>query len=137
MYDRDKEIREAIVAGERALNALDDCEMYLRKAGGWGLWDMFGGDWVVGLIKHSKMNKAQESLERAERELSNFSRELRDVQMRGGHSINLSGFTKVLDIFCDGFLVDLYVQTKISDAKKKVAEAKRNVNDVLRELRRM
>lgn len=138
MYDKEKEVREAIVAGERALNALEDAEMYLNKAGNWGIFDMLGGDFFTGLMKHSRMNKAQESMEIAQRELASFSRELRDVQSRGGsYSINLTGFTKIIDLFCDGFLVDLYVQSKIKDAKKTVAEAKNNVKSVLSELKRM
>ncbi len=138
MYDKEKEVREAIVAGERALNALDDAEMYLDKAGNWGIFDMLGGDFFTGLMKHSRMNKAQESMEIAQRELASFSRELRDVQSRGGaYSINLTGFTKIIDLFCDGFLVDLYVQSKIKDAKRTVAEAKKNVKNVLSELKRM
>lgn len=64
MYDREKEIREAVQAGQRALISLNDAERYLDSAGGWGLWDMFGGGFLSSMIKHSKMDDAQRSMEK-------------------------------------------------------------------------
>lgn len=43
MYNRDLEIREAIEAGERALQSLRDARNSLSSARGWGVIDMFGG----------------------------------------------------------------------------------------------
>lgn len=137
MYDKDREIREAIQAGQRALVSLNDAERYLDSASGWGLWDMFGGGFLSGMIKHSKMDDAQRSMERTQYELRNFSRELRDVQMNGAFQINFDGFTKFIDIFCDNFLVDVLVQSKISDAKRNVSATKQKVKDVIRQLEQM
>ena len=38
MYDRQKEIAEAITAGERALSSLAAAEKSLSSAKNWGLW---------------------------------------------------------------------------------------------------
>lgn len=38
-----REIQEAVAAGERALDSLRAAEKSLNSAGGWGLFDMFGG----------------------------------------------------------------------------------------------
>ena len=51
------EMREAILAGERALSSLRSAQEKLNSAGNWGLLDMFGGGMFSTLIKHSKMNR--------------------------------------------------------------------------------
>ena len=42
-YDIEKEKREAIEAGRRALNSLSAAKENLNSAKNWGLVDMFGG----------------------------------------------------------------------------------------------
>ena len=42
-YDIEKEKREAIEAGRRALNSLSVAKENLNSAKNWGLVDMFGG----------------------------------------------------------------------------------------------
>ena len=42
-YDIEKEKREAIEAGRRALNSLSTAKENLNSAKNWGLVDMFGG----------------------------------------------------------------------------------------------
>ena len=42
-YDIEKEKREAIEAGHRALNSLSTAKENLNSAKNWGLVDMFGG----------------------------------------------------------------------------------------------
>ena len=43
-YDLEKEKREAIVAGQRALNSLRAAQNELNSAKNWGLWDMFSSE---------------------------------------------------------------------------------------------
>lgn len=45
-YDLEKEKREAVEAGKRALRSLRDAEEQLNSAKNWGLWDMFGGGFL-------------------------------------------------------------------------------------------
>ena len=46
MKDRNTEIREAIDAGNRALDALDEALGHLKTARGLGVWDMLGGGFL-------------------------------------------------------------------------------------------
>ena len=73
-YDIEKEKREAIEAGRRALNSLQAAKENLNSAKNWGLVDMFGGGFFTTMLKHSKMDQAKY-------DLRNFSRELNDVNM--------------------------------------------------------
>ena len=54
-YDIEKEKREAIEAGRRALNSLRTAKENLNSAKNWGLVDMFGGGFFTTMLKHSKM----------------------------------------------------------------------------------
>ena len=76
MYDRDKEIQEAVRAGERALTSLREAERQLNSAGNWGLVDIFGGNTISGLMKHMKVNNASRCVDDARRDLAAFRNEL-------------------------------------------------------------
>ena len=56
MYNAEKEMQEAINAGERALNSLRDAEHYLGGARLWGIVDLFGGSGLSGIVKHVKIS---------------------------------------------------------------------------------
>ena len=58
-YDIEKEKREAIEAGRRALNSLQAAKENLNSAKNWGLVDMFGGGFFTTMLKHSKMDQAK------------------------------------------------------------------------------
>ena len=62
-----KEIREAIQAGEAALSSLRNAQEKLNSAKNWGIWDIVGGGFMSSLIKHSRMDDAQEYMEEAGR----------------------------------------------------------------------
>ena len=81
-YDIEKEKREAIEAGHRALNSLSTAKENLNSAKNWGLVDMFGGGFFSTMLKHSKMEQAKQNMEQAKYDLRNFSRELNDVNMQ-------------------------------------------------------
>ena len=60
-YDIEKEKREAIEAGRRALNSLQAAKENLNSAKNWGLVDMFGGGFFTTMLKHSKMDQEVEN----------------------------------------------------------------------------
>jgi len=135
-YDRQKEINEAIRAGERALSSLRDADRQLGSAGNWGLVDIFGGDTISGLMKHMKINNASQCIENAKRDLASFRDELGDIRDMEDLHVDIDGFLTFADFFFDGFIADIFVQSKIRDAQKRVREAERRVEDILGTLRR-
>ena len=122
-----REIQEAIVAGQRALTALNDVEGSLKTAQGMGIWDILGGGFISGMLKHSNLDKANAKMEIAKRELENFSKEVRDVNL----PITFDGFTKFFDYFCDGILVDALVQVRMSESAKEIRRIKTEVQNTL------
>ena len=73
-YNIEKEMREAIEAGENALYSLRAAKEELRKAGNWGIADLLGGGFFVSLIKHSKMDEASRLMEQARYDLKKFQK---------------------------------------------------------------
>ena len=71
-YDIEKEKREAIEAGRRALNSLSAAKENLNSAKNWGLVDMFGGGFFSTMLKHSKMDHAKQNMDQAKYDLRNF-----------------------------------------------------------------
>ena len=134
-YNREKEVIEAIAAGERALASLRRAKDDLDSARGWGMLDMFGGNLITGFIKHSKIRDASRLVEDARRDLSAFQDELRDIQDLRGLDINIGDFLTFADFFWDGFLADIMVQSRINDARRKIADAINRTESVVRKLR--
>ncbi len=86
-YDYEKERREAIDAGNRALYSLRLAEKDLNSAKNWGVFDMVGGGMISSLAKQSKMSDAQKHMQNAKEDLYRFSRELQDVNINANLNI--------------------------------------------------
>ena len=121
-----REINEAVLAGERALNSLREAKGKLNSARAWGVYDILGGGMISSIVKHSKMNDANEWLEQANRDLRRFAKELRDVP---GEEIYVQAgdLASTLDIFFDNIFSDFIVQNRINEAR---AEIDRLINRV-------
>ena len=130
--DMIREKQEAIEAGERALQSLREARNQISGAKGFGLWDLFGGGMFVSLAKHYKISRAREAINRAQYDLRVFSRELRDVET--DLDINIGDFLTIFDLM-DSFFAEIMVQSRLSDAGRRIDEAIYKVEDCLRQLR--
>ena len=137
VYDRMKEIREAIRAGERALDSLKEADRQLSSAGSWGLVDIFGGNTFSGLMKHMKVNNASHCVDDARRALETFRDELGDIRDIENLNVDIDGFLTFADFFFDGFVADIFVQSKIRKGQQQVREAIRRVEDIVSSLHRI
>lgn len=133
-YDYEKERREAIDAGQRALRSLRSAQQELNSARNWGIYDMFGGGFLSSMIKRSKMQNAKSYMEQARFDLRSFSKELQDVDRMTDLNIDTNDFLSFADWFFDGFMVDLMVQSRIKRAAEQVNEAIQRVEYVLARL---
>lgn len=140
-YDRDaeeeispKELKEAIVAGEKALDSLNEAKDSLSSATNWGIFDILGGGGIASMIKHSKMRDAKSQMEKATRDLKCFYKELGDIHFEKELDIETDDFFTFADTFFDNFVFDVLVQTRISDSKRKIEEAIEKVENLLDKL---
>ena len=134
IYDFEKEKRDVIRAGERALASLKEAQNNLNSAENFGIWDMVGGGFVSTMAKHSKMNRAKENMEKARYDLRDFCRELKDVNIVGHLDIETGDFLDFADYCFDGILVDWMVQDKINQASRQVEEAICRVEGILKQI---
>lgn len=134
-YDLEKEKREAIEAGQRALSSLYQARENLNSAKNWGLWDMFGGGVISSMVKRSKMDRAKQNMEQAKYDLQNFSRELADVNGVYHLDIETGDFLSFADWFFDNFIVDWMVQDRINKARDQVEDAIARVEEIVKQLK--
>ncbi|MCF0127686.1 MAG: hypothetical protein HUJ70_03905 [Pseudobutyrivibrio sp.] len=134
-YNLKKEIKEAIRAGEKALYSLKDAQKYLSKASTWGVVDILGGGLFTDIMKHSNIREASDCMDEAKRDLKRFSKELDDID-EYLPDINMGEFLTFADFFFDGFVADVFMQSRISEAEKQVEDAIRQVNGILKRLKK-
>ena len=123
-----REINEAIQAADSALEHLCNARSYLGSASNWGILDVLGGNMITWLFKHGKMSKAESEIEQAKYALEKLNKELQDVN--GCSSIHINELLSIADVFFDGFIVDVWVQSKISNAKKQCDDAIHQVENI-------
>lgn len=136
MYDREKELGEAIRAGQEALNCLDRAAEALKSAGNWGIVDMLGGGLISTFVKHSKMNDAEALVQQARSALKRFQKELMDVENVEEFHIETGDFLAFADFFFDGIIADWLMQSRINEAKAQVENARQKVMYIMRQLQR-
>lgn len=130
-----KELQEAIEAGEAVESGLQNVIDSLQSAEGWGTWDILGGGIISGAMKHERIDEAKEYVSEVSGALSRFQRELSDVDIMTDLEIPIDSFDKFADFFFDGLITDWVVQSKIHESLDGVETAAEHVESVLASLR--
>lgn len=126
-----KEVDEALSAGNRVLDCLDEAAESLKSAGNWGTYDMLGGGMISTYIKHSRIEDAEDHVHEAQFYLRKFQEELRDVDVILNSNFEIQGMLTFADYFLDGFFSDWLVQSKIHNAEDSVSRGMGEVGRVL------
>lgn len=129
-----REIQEAIAAGESALVIVDSVQKSLNDAEGWGTWDMLGGGFLSTMFKHDALDEAQSKVEGLQVALRRFRNELVDVEISADLQLTLDDFTQFADYFFDGLFMDWAVQEEISKSQGRVRETRGQIQEVLERL---
>ena len=129
-----KELEEALSAGENAKRLLGQVQDDLDSARSWGTWDMLGGGLIATMAKYDRLDSAQSSIRAAQRALSDFRTELADVSQLQVPSIQIGEFATFADYFFDGIFSDWYVQSSIKTAQEGVSEVRMKLTAALRDL---
>lgn len=129
-----QEIHEAINAADDALIALRSADKSLSSAGNWGLFDMLGGGFFSTMLKHGKIDQAQQELEEARNAMRRFKNELADLNRAADFDLDMGDFLRFADYFFDGFLADWMVQSKIHQGREKIRQAIYQIENIRRQL---
>lgn len=133
--DRERELREAKLAGQEALAYLNRAADSLQSAGNWGIVDMLGGGLISTFVKHSKMNDAEELVQQARSALKRFQKELMDVENVEEFHIETGDFLAFADYFFDGIIADWLMQSRINEARTQVENARQKVTYIMQQLK--
>lgn len=132
---REKELTEAVQAGEGALQTTRQILASLDSAKNWGTWDLVGGGLISDLAKHSHLDDAQAMVERLQGQLRRFRSELSDVQIRCDLQLNVDSFLRFADVFFDGLLSSWAVLDRIGSAREQVLRTQSQIENVLGRLK--
>ena len=117
-------VNEALGIVNELLLITKDAEDSLKSARNWGIFDLLGGGFISGLIKHSKINSARNCMDEVNALMRRLQTVLGAISVPQDYSINIGGFATFGDFFFDGTFFDGLMTLKILD----------NLNDV-RDLR--
>ena len=133
-----REIREAIAAGNSALETADSVLSELQDAAGWNTWDMIGGGGIIThMAKHGHLDEAQEMVEQLQSELRLFKTELADINIHADMQMCIDGFLRFADYFFDNLFTDWAVGDKISQSHASVQKVKNDILATLSKLEQM
>ena len=132
-----KEIKEAVSAGTRALGTAVSILSSLDNAQNWGTYDLVNGGLIAGLAKHSYLDEAQNKVITLQSQLRKFKTELTDITIQADMKVNVDGFLRFADYFYDGLFSDWAVLDRIGQSKSSVHSVKTKIENVLSQLDRM
>ncbi len=131
----DQEAREAFAAGRAAQDMLGEAASLLGSAGSWSTWDAFGGGGLfTDMMKYDKVDRATETLRRADLALASFSRELADVNLPSIQGVQVDQMMRAFDVWFDNIFSDMAVRSRIQDAARRVDHARGQVQQALEAL---
>lgn len=112
----EREMVEAVKAGKNARDGLTRVVEALDSASSWGTLDVLGGGLLTSAIKQSRLDEAHAAVQAVQPLLQRFDRELADVSGQVGLDIESGGLAAFADIFVDNFLVDILIQSRITES---------------------
>lgn len=122
-----KEIREALDAGDLVLAKISEIEDTLRGASNWGIVDIAGGGVLSDMAKYGHLDQAKRQIDDLNQLLHRYARELKDLDVNLQLSANMGTGMQFADFFFDGFLADAIAYNRINRLRDQVAEVRRRV----------
>ena len=132
----DKELKEAVNAGDSLIKVLEEAKKEFESAKSWGTLDMFGGGVMSSMIKRGHIENANRVLNEVQYLVKSFKKELNDVNVSLDMKYVSGDFSDMTDIFFDNFFSDIMVQDKINNALNNVNRTLRVVERNTKELRK-
>ena len=125
-----RELEEALSAGETVRRQLDQVLSSLGSAQSWGTWDVLGGGLLTDMMKYSRLDDAQRSMEQLQSALRGYRRELADVTALHIGDFRPEGFSMALDVFFDNIFSDWAVLSSIGRSREQVEALYRQVQNM-------
>lgn len=131
------QIRSALDLINQILPLVDDAERAFSSARNWGFLDIFGGGFIIDMIKHHKLGKAADNMNRANYLLKQLEQVTQSIRFTTDYSMNTFGFATMADFMFDGAIADIYMQSKIMSSLNQVRQLKFQLLELDKRLRSM
>jgi hypothetical protein len=132
---QEKEVREAVRVGTHVLDQLDEIIQVLFQAERWGTWDMLGGGVLATAVKRARIDEARGLIHQIQAGLSQFNRELQDVQREVSTQLEMSSFDTFADYLMDGLIFDWVIQSRIRESLARVRETRERIAELIAKLK--
>lgn len=107
LKQEEKELDEAIQAGDNVLDGIDRVLEKLDSADSMATWDLFTDSFLIDMAKYNKINQAEKELTYLERMLDRYKKELKDVELQTALAYEeLGQMSRAFDIFFDNIFSD-------------------------------
>ena len=139
LENQQKEIQEAINAGNQAFYIAQKILEDLNSAKNWSTFDLMGGGLIADMAKYDKLNKVQDQIQDLQNALRGFRTELADVTERisGNLYVEIEDFLHFADYFFDGLFTDWMVYDKINDSRNRTMQTSDQIQKLLGQLNEM
>lgn len=137
LNNQERELEEALEAGEEAENIVEEVLDSLSSAESWGTFDILGGGIIADAIKYSNLDEAQALIEDLQSQLRRFKTELADVTIDSEMNVQVDGFLQFADYFFDNLFTDWAVLDEIHHSQEQVEDTRRQIVSVMQKLQMM
>lgn len=117
-------INRARMLVDELIPLTEQAESQFRSARNWGFLDVVGGGFIVDLIKHSKLDRAGDTMQQINWKLNDLKNCLGGIQMSVDYTMNVGSFATLADFMFDGILADAWMTGKIMSSLNQVTELK-------------
>ena len=137
LKQEEKEVIEALEAGELVLDEIDGVLKELNSASSMATWDLFTDSYFLDFMKYNKIDKAEKELVHLERALQRYQKELKDVDLETSLAYEeLSQMSRAFDIFFDNIFSDWNTRDTIRRNISMLEDMSNEVDDVQNILRK-
>lgn len=126
-----KEVTEAIQAGEKANEIAMQVLSKLKDADSWAIYDMVGGGFIADMAKYSALDEAEQLVQQLQAQLDSFKTELTDVTIQVDIQISIDSMLKTADYFFDNIFTDFTVRSRIEVSTAQVQDTLQQINKLL------
>ena len=128
------EKQRVIDTAKKALVYLRAAKFALDKAMIVGVVDIFGGMYLSSGIKHLEIESAKKNIRLAMEELQKFRRETDSTDYVNQNYMHMGILSTVFDFGFDNLASDVYAQARIAGLRRRVKEAIKRVEIILRRI---
>lgn len=127
----------AIAAGEQAIKSLREVQKCLNSSSTFGMYDfMSGGNGFSTSMKYGKLMDAKVAMEKAKKDLEEFSRKIGYVAIDCKADFDVGRFLTVVDFTFDSGIASSMVQYKINTAKTEVRKTVKEVQKAMERIKK-